>query len=170
MIVNNVALEIEGMDKTGKDTIASYIGLLSNYKYTINVRGILTQIVYNDKFNRNNDYVLPYIPFIVFLDVDNTDHAVRCSITKEPKINIDKDREVYHAYIDELRKIGATVLEYNTSEMTPIQIAKDVISYLNTIDISDFICMSPIYLTNLHKYTMEDLKNEDIFYKFEEET
>ena len=73
MIINNVAVEIEGMDKTGKDTLAFYLKKLGNYAYTLNVRGILTQIVYNDKFSRNNTYMLPYKPFIVFLDVDNVD-------------------------------------------------------------------------------------------------
>jgi len=166
MLVNNVAIEIEGMDKAGKDMLAKYLGLLGNYAYTINVRGILTQIVYNDKFGRNNTYVLPYKPFVVFLDVDNVDHAVRCSISNEPKININKDREVYLKYIDELRKHGIIVLQYNTTEMTPYNIAKDVLERLNEINISDFICDKPITFDNLQLYTADDLKDEDVFYEF----
>ena len=169
MIVNNVAIEIEGMDRTGKDTLSKYIGLMANYAYTINVRGILTQIVYNDKFNRNNTYALPYKPFIVFLDVNNVDHAVRCSMSKEPKINIDKDREVYYKYIDKLKSIGINVLIYNTSEMTPYQIAKDVIEHLSKTDINDYILTEPLYFESLNSYTNKDLENEDIFYKFETE-
>lgn len=166
MIVNNVALEIEGMDRAGKDTLAEYIKYLGNYAYTINVRGILTQIVYNDKFDRNNVYALPYKPFIVFLDVNNTDHAIRCKTTDEAKINVDKDREAFYEYINELRKYGITVLTYNTSETTMINIAKDVIKHLEKVDIKDFILPEPIMLSSLNVYTKEDLKGEDVFYKF----
>lgn len=167
MAVNNIAIEIEGMDKVGKDTIAEYIGLLSNYKYTLNVRGILTQLVYNDKFNRNYEYVLPYIPFIIFLDVDNVDHAIRCKRAHEPTININKDREVYKAYMNELRKHGVTILEYNTSNMTPYMIADDIIEKLDNTNIENFVCNKPIILNNLHIYTADDLKGEDVFYKFD---
>ena len=167
MVVNNVAIEIEGMDKTGKDTLAKYLGLMANYAYTINVRGILTQLVYNDKFGRNNMYALPYRPFIVFLDVDNVDHAVRCVAAGEPKININKDREVYYKYIKKFKELGITVLTYNTSEMTPYMIAKDVIEQLSKIDINDYVMDKPLYFNSLNSYTSEELKNEDVFYKFD---
>ena len=169
MIINNVAVEIEGMDKTGKDTLAFYLKKLGNYAYTLNVRGILTQIVYNDKFNRNNTYMLPYKPFIVFLDVDNVDHAIRCDSTGEATINLNKDREVYHKYIELLKGYGIQVYEYNTSEMTPYQIAQDVIKKLNETKIEDFILDKPIKIESMNSYTSEDLKNEDVFYKFNSE-
>lgn len=169
MKINNISIEIEGMDKTGKDTLAKYISLMTNYAFTINVRGILTQLVYNDKFERNNTYVLPYKPFVIFLDVDNTDHAVRCNIAKEPKININKDREVYYKYIKKFNEIGINVFIYNTSEMTPYMIAKDVISKLNEINIDDYILKVPLLFDSMHSYKKEDLKDEDIFYKFETE-
>ena len=91
MIINNIAIEIEGVDKAGKDTIGPYITTITNYAYAVNCRGALTQVVYNDKFNRNHDYVMLYKPLVVFLDVDNNDHQIRCAINHEPKINIDKD-------------------------------------------------------------------------------
>lgn len=166
MVVNNVAIEIEGMDKTGKNTLAEYLGLMANYAYTINVRGILTQLVYNDKFGRNNTYALPYRPFIVFLDVDNVDHAVRCVAAGEPKININKDRDVYYKYIKKFKELSITVLTYNTSEMTPYMIAKDVIEQLSKIDIKDYVMDKPLYFNSLNSYTSDDLKNEDVFYKF----
>ena len=169
MIVNNVAIEIEGMDKTGKDTLAKYLGLMANYAYTINVRGILTQLVYNDKFGRNNTYALPYKPFVIFLDVDNTDHAVRCVAAGEPKININKDREVYYKYIKKFRELGITVFTYNTSEMTPYMIAKDVIEQLSKINVNDYVMDKPLFFDSLNSYTSDDLKDEDIFYKFETE-
>ena len=166
MIVNNIAIEIEGMDRAGKDTLADYIKFLGNYAYTINVRGILTQIVYNDKFDRNNTYMLPYKPFVVFLDVNNTDQAIRAKKTDEAKTNVNKDREAFYIYAEELKKHGITVLTYNTSDITMMNIAKDVMKHLSEIKIEDYILTEPIVLNSLNVYTKEDLRDEDVFYKF----
>lgn len=167
MKINNLAIEIEGFDKTGKDTLFNYLVKLGNYAYTLNVRGILTQLVYNDKFKRNITYILPYKPFIILLDVDDLDHAVRCNSTKEPKINIKKDRDAYYLYANLLRGYGIQIFTYNTSEMTPYQIAQDVIKKLNNSKIEDFIFDEPIELNSLNIYSSDDLKNEDIYYKFD---
>ena len=169
MMINNIAIEIEGVDKAGKNLLEKYIEQLSNYAYTINVRRILTQRVYNDKFGRNNTYALPYKPFIIFLDVDNVDHAIRCAATNEPKINVNKDRTVYYKYIEKLKENNITVLTYNTSEMTPYMIAKDVIEQLSKISINDYVMDKPLFFDSLNSYTSDDLKDEDIFYKFETE-
>lgn len=165
-IVNNVLIEVEGIDKSGKDTLAPYITTITNYAYAVNIRGVLTQLVYNDKFNRNKTYNILYKPLIVFLDVDNNDHEIRCIVSKEPKININKDREAYYHYIKELEKYGFTILKFNTSKMTPMQIAAEVKHYLDNLDINDFILKSPISISSLNFYSLEDLKNEDIFYEY----
>lgn len=169
MIINNIAIEIEGVDKAGKDTIGPYITTITNYAYAVNCRGALTQVVYNDKFNRNHDYVMLYKPLVVFLDVDNNDHQIRCAINHEPKINIDKDREAYYKYIEVFEKLGITVLKFNTSEMTPMQIATKVNEYLKTTKAEDFIMTEPITIKPLYFYTAADLKGEDVFYEYKPE-
>lgn len=138
MIVNNIAIEIEGVDKAGKDTILQYIAILANYKYTMNARGILSQLVYNEKFNRNYTYQLPYKPLIIFLDLNEEDHMVRCKLTHEPKINYSDDRDLFLKYIDILENNGITVWKYNTSDETAYNIAKDIIKRLENLDIQDF--------------------------------
>ena len=165
-IINNILIEVEGIDKSGKDTIAPYITIISNYSCVVNIRGILSQLVYNDKFNRNKDYKLLYKPLIIFLDVDNNDHEIRCTISKEPKINSDKDREAFYLYIKELEKHGFTILKFNTSKMTPMQIAIEIKNYLDNLDVNDFILKSPITISPLNFYSLKDLKDEDIFYEY----
>jgi hypothetical protein len=163
-IVQNIAIEIDGFDKAGKSLLGKYLGLLCNYKYTLNVRGILSQLVYNDKFNRDRHYMLYYKPLIILLDVEDLDHKVRCSINKEPTINIQKDREVFHAYANYLKNNGCTVLKYNTTRQTPFEIAENISKYLENLDCSKFICKEPILLVSLNLYSKEDLKNEDVYY------
>ena len=47
--------------------------------------------------------------------------------------------------------------------------AKDVIEQLSKIDINEYIMEKPIYFKSMNSYTSDDLKDEDIFYKFESE-
>ncbi len=166
MVINNIPIEIEGVDKSGKDTIGPYITTITNYAYAVNIRGMLTQLVYNDKFNRNHDYRLLYKPLIVFLDVDNNDHKIRCTISSEPKININKDRQAYYKYIEVLENIGIKVLKFNTSIMTPMEIATEVNEYLKTTSEYDFILKEPITIKPLNFYSLDDIKDEDVFYDY----
>lgn len=164
-MINNIVIEIDGPDKTGKDILHKYIEQLGNYAYTINSRGILTQLVYNDKFKRNQDYKLYYKPLIILLLVDELDHKIRCSLNKEPTINIQKDLNIYNAYSDYLEELDAAIiLKFNTSEITPYNIGKKVIQYLNNIDEEDFFIAAPKIIKTLNLYTKEDLENEDVFY------
>lgn len=166
MIINNIAIEIDGPDKAGKDILHKYIEQLSNYKYTLNSRGILTQLVYNDKFSRNNSYKLYYKPLIIFLTLSEIDHQIRCTLNNEPKINIKKDIEIYTKYAEYLEKNNiAKILKYDTSINTPFMIAKNIIEYLNSLKEEDFYLEKPIIIDSLNLYTNEDIKDEDIFYE-----
>lgn len=158
-------IEIDGQDKTGKDVLHRYIEQLSNYKYIINSRGILTQLVYSDKFKRNYKYSLSYVPFIVLLTADDCDLEIRCRISNEPKCNFTKDREAFKFYADKLRSEGITVLEFNTSNMTMINIAKEVIKfYEHTNDNALAESKLPLKLESYDFYSSEDIKDEDVFY------
>lgn len=165
MVVHNVAIEIEGRDKVGKDLIHYYLGQLGNYAYTINTRGILSQLVYNDKFDRHKDYTLYYKPLIILLDVDDLDHKIRCKMNKEPIINSSKDRNTFNAYAHYLESFGIKVLYFNTTELTPFKIAEQIINYMeNKFDSKDYICQNPICLKSLQLYSKEDLTCEDVYY------
>ena len=86
----------------------------------------------------------------------------------QPKINVEKDTEVYEKYAKYLEETGyAVVWRYNTSEMTPYQVGKDIVKRLETIDPYLFIlpdepkyCIFP----SMGYYKKEDLANEDVFY------
>ena len=153
MIVDNIVIEVEGIDKTGKDTLVKYIANLSDYKYTIHARGILSQLVYNDKYNRDYTYRLSHKPLIILLDVDDDDHAIRCKLTNEPAINKNIDNYAFIKYSELLEYYGFTVLRYNTSELTPINIAYDVLNYIQkNCKSEDFICNNVYEISNLNIY------------------
>lgn len=132
MKLNNYIIDIEGIDKTGKNLLMKYINQLSNYKYITHPRGILSHMVYAEKFNRGYDYELSYRPIIIYLDADEEDRQIRCKITNEPYIDANADRLLFNKYIQILQKNGIIVLRYNTTEKTPYSIAKEVIDLIET--------------------------------------
>lgn len=132
--MKNYLIEVEGIDKCGKDLIEKYIYTLSNNRYIVHVRGLLSSMVYSEKFNRDYDYEIVYKPIILYLDVNEEDRLVRCKLTKEPKIDADLDRSLFEKYLNQLTQEGFIIYRYNTSEMTPYQIAKDVINKLESLN------------------------------------
>ena len=48
----HINIQIDGIDKTGKDLILQYVTRLSNHKYVIQSRGLISQIAYSKIYNR----------------------------------------------------------------------------------------------------------------------
>lgn len=132
MKVIGYTIEIEGIDKTGKDLIKQYIIELSNYKYVVHTRGILSNMVYAEKYNRDFDYIINYKPIIIYLEVNRDDWDIRCKINHEPKTDYELDLNLFEKYINTLKTQEVMILRYNTSEITPINIAKSVLNYIDT--------------------------------------
>lgn len=130
MKVPSYIVEIEGIDKTGKDLVKAYITLLSDYKYIVQSRGLLSNMVYAEKYGRDYDYSLIYRPIIVYLDVDEEDRRVRCILTNEPNIDAEADKRLFNKYKTKLRKSGITIYEFNTTHQTPYQIATQVLELI----------------------------------------
>ena len=130
MEVPGYIIEIEGIDKTGKDLVKAYITLLSDYKYIVQSRGLLSNMVYAEKYGRDYDYSLVYRPIVVYLGVDEEDRRVRCTLTNEPNINADADKRLFNKYKTKLRESGITIYEFNTTHQTPYQIATQVLELI----------------------------------------
>lgn len=122
-------IEIEGIDRAGKDTLAQYINKMTNYKYLMRVRGWLSQQVYSDLYNRNYEYE-NYQPIIIFLDIDYEDWKIRCELTNEQDIDFESNR---NAFFNRLKEVN-NIYVFNTSRMTPYEIAQEVIEILKVYE------------------------------------
>ena len=127
-------IEIDGIDKTGKDLLCGYIDRLSNRRYVVHSRGLLSMIAYNQIYNRGYDYSQEIEnnkdTLIIMLTAELEDLEVRHKLSNEPKIDIERDRIVFNNLAWELKDKGLQVLVYNTSNKTPYNIAKEVLQYL----------------------------------------
>lgn len=134
--LTHYTIYFEGIDKSGKDLVASYVIQLSKYKYIVNCRGVITQIAYDKLYNRNCEYDLSNQEntINVLLYVDKDDWEIRCKLTTEPKISYE-DNVAAFEYAKKIVKGKIILLEYNTSKMTPYQIAKDVVDIVNSIEV-----------------------------------
>ena len=127
---------LDGIDKTGKDTIAQYVIKLCNYRYIVNCRGIITQIAYNDIYHRDYNYDLAGQKNIVnvLLTADHDDWNIRCELTNEPKIDYDTHISAFQNVYNKLNLQNLPVLSLNTSKMSPYQIAKNIVDYVDTLN------------------------------------
>lgn len=122
---------VDGIDKTGKDSIAQYIMRMTNYECIVNSRGILSQIAYDKLYNRNRTYELIQQKYIinVLLDVEEEDWKIRCAYTQEPKINYEANKLVFYDARKTLIDAGYEVLSFNTSHSTPYEIATKIVEF-----------------------------------------
>lgn len=139
-IMNYYQICIDGIDKTGKDTIVKEIDLLSNHKYIIYARGLMSNIAYCNIYG-GRDYQYNVNNYkntlIVYLTVEKEDFVARHKACKE----LDITTEDYDFHISEFEKVknnlseqGLNILSFNTSYCTPYMIAKSIIKYMEEIN------------------------------------
>lgn len=126
---------IDGIDKAGKDLISYYVIHLSNFKYIVNGRGILSQLAYSKLYNRNDTYDLTQQENIVnvYLEVNKDDWLLRCKKTNEPAIDYEKNVEAFQYAINILNK-ASNIICFNTSQETPYTIAKHIVNYVDGLN------------------------------------
>lgn len=126
---------LEGIDKTGKDTIQQYIYRLRKGRYAVYNRGNISNAAY-DKIFKRNEYIerdLPKNFIYILLTVDPEDLKIRFEINSEPEIDRQYHAEVFYETFYELTE-GHHRLEFNTSEITAFNIAKQVLEYVDNIN------------------------------------
>lgn len=130
------SIEIDGIDKTGKDTLWHYIDYVSGRKYVINSRGVISQIAYSTLYKRPYEYDLTNYNnvVVVYLTADEDDWKIRCKITNEPTIDYATNINVFNSVKEQVKTAGLHVIEFNTSHMTPYQIAVEVCKYMDELN------------------------------------
>ena len=126
---------IDGIDKTGKGLIQSYVDRLSGHRFMVKSRGILSMLAYSKLYNRNYTYDLSSQEnaVTVLLDVDYDDWLVRCKTTNEPIIDYEAHRYAFERAYDYC-KDKIKIIRYDTSNMTPYNIAKEIIKYMEALN------------------------------------
>ena len=125
---------LEGVDKTGKDTLVQYIDKICNHKYAVYQRGNISNNAYAKIFNRKiYNYNMYHNVLYVLLTADIEDLKIRFKITNEPNIDIKTHLEVFEDTFTEMTK-GCYTVKYNTSELTPYKIAKSIVDLVDNIN------------------------------------
>lgn len=125
---------LEGVDKTGKDTLVQYIDKVCNHKYAVYQRGNISNNAYAKIFNRQTyNYSMSHNTLYVLLTADVEDLKIRFKITNEPNIDIKTHLEVFEDTFTKMTK-GCYSAKYNTSELTPYKIAKSIVDLVDNIN------------------------------------
>src|SRR5574344_1773270 len=110
---------IDGIDKTGKDLVKSYVYYLGKARYICIARGIISMRVYAKLYNRSYKYDAACKKNVlnVLLTVDKEDWEIRCKNTNEPLTDYDKETALFEEEAQALKKKeGCDVISFNTSQ------------------------------------------------------
>lgn len=127
---------LDGIDKSGKDTIAKYIWRLDK-RLNVFVRGWPSLVVYAKKFNRDCTYELPYDKALyIHCLVKKEDWKIRCEIENEDinAVDYEKDSKSFERAFERLSDCGYYMMAVNTSCMTAYDIAKLIVQRLKEIN------------------------------------
>lgn len=136
--LNPYVVVLDGIDKTGKDLIAHYVFELSGKRYIAIPRGIISMIAYNNLFHRDIMYDLEAeknSPTLnVLLSVNEDDWKIRCKYSNEPEIDYKEHTKAFADAASQLLQSGILVRSYNTSDMTPVNIAKSIVAFMHCLN------------------------------------
>lgn len=136
-------IELDGIDKCGKDSVRPYVFYLEPGKYLCRARGLISQIAYSKLYKRDilwdgEDYAKSTL--FVLLEVDKKDWEIRCKLTNEPNTGFTYEEmtQAFKLALYELKERFNVpenhILVFNTSEYTPYAIADEIKTHLEYLN------------------------------------
>ena len=136
-------IELDGIDKCGKDSVRPYVFYLEPGKYLCRARGLISQIAYAKLYKRNiewdgADYAKNTL--FVLLEVNKHDWEIRCKLTNEPNTGFTYEEmtQAFKLALYELKERFDVpenqILVFNTSEYTPYVIADEIKTHLEYLN------------------------------------
>lgn len=126
-------VEIEGLDRTGKDTLVGYVDYMSGRMIPVCSRGLMSTIAYAEVFNRfmSTEFTNKLLEankdtLVVYLTADRKDLELRHKISHHEPINFDKHEKAFQYAKRCILGTDILFYEFNTTEQTPYQIAEMV--------------------------------------------
>lgn len=132
-------IELDGIDKCGKDSVRPYVFYLEPGKYLCRARGLISQIAYAKLYKRDIEWDgIDYAKntLFVLLEVDKQDWEIRCKLTNEPNTGFTYEEmtQAFKLALYELKEHfdipENQILVFNTSEYTPYTIANEIKTHL----------------------------------------
>lgn len=136
-------IELDGIDKCGKDSVRPYVFYLAPGKYLCRARGLISQIAYAKLYKRDIEWDgVDYAKSTLFvlLDVDKRDWEIRCKLTNEPNTGFTYEEmtKAFRLALYELKErfdvSENQILVFNTSEYTPHAIADEIKTHLEYLN------------------------------------
>lgn len=136
-------IELDGIDKCGKDSVRPYVFYLEPGKYLCRARGLVSQIAYAKLYKRDIEWDgVDYTKntLFVLLEVDKQDWEIRCKLTNEPNTGFTYEEmtQAFKLALCELEKRfdipENQILVFNTSEYTPYAIADEIKTHLEYLN------------------------------------
>lgn len=136
-------IELDGIDKCGKDSVRPYVFYLEPGKYLCRARGLISQIAYAKLYKRNIEWDganYAKNTLFVLLEVNKHDWEIRCKLTNEPNTGFTYEEmtQAFKLALYELKERFDVpenhILVFNTSKYTPYAIADEIKTHLEYLN------------------------------------
>jgi hypothetical protein len=136
-------IELDGIDKCGKDSVRPYVFYLEPGKYLCRARGLISQIAYAKLYKRDIEWVgtnYAKNTLFVLLEVNKQDWEIRCKLTNEPNTGFTYEEmtQAFNLALYEVKERFNVpenqILVFNTSEHTPYAIADKIKTHLEYLN------------------------------------
>ena len=136
-------IELDGIDKCGKDSVRPYVFYLEPGKYLCRARGLISQIAYAKLYKRKLEFdaeTYTKNTLFVLLEVNKQDWEIRCKLTNEPNTGFTYEEmtQAFNLALYEVKERFNVpenqILVFNTSEYTPYAIADKIKTHLEYLN------------------------------------
>ena len=136
-------IELDGIDKCGKDSVRPYVFYLEPGKYLCRARGLISQIAYAKLYKRKLEFdaeTYTKNTLFVLLEVNKQDWEIRCKLTNEPNTGFTYEEmtQAFNLALYEVKERFNVpenqILVFNTSEHTPYAIADKIKTHLEYLN------------------------------------
>ncbi len=135
----------EGVDKSGKTTLARAFNKATKHKHLVIDRLFLSQYAYSLSHNRHIDlqdldrifYWMKPDLIIVYVCADKKLIERRLSISNHEKIDLERDLSSFDKAIEKFDKMGADIIVVDTSFLQPKTNVKIVTDYIQKLELSE---------------------------------
>ena len=136
-------IELDGIDKCGKDSVRPYMFYLEPGKYLCRARGLISQIAYAKLYKRKLEFdaeTYTKNTLFVLLEVNKQDWEIRCKLTNEPNTGFTYEEmtQAFNLALYEVKERFNVpenqILVFNTSEYTPYAIADKIKTHLEYLN------------------------------------
>lgn len=129
---------LEGVDRTGKNTLWPILDMKTNYFNYIHSRGPIGFLAYDEAYKKGLEFLEQHMKdfeewakrddvIIIYLNAPIDVLEERVQSTNHEPVDFERDLKLHRKWLTKGYEEGYHIYEYDTSRMLPVEIADDLL-------------------------------------------